>query len=248
MLKKVYDVKVIGVGLAVLYAISLVIFLRFAGIADLPFRTYFYIVLFVVLFIGSLAVISLQEWGRKVIVTVNGFMFFCLAARYIPRIDLVPLAYLSMNVIVFLYFSQASIRLYFHGRKFKEWKSVLVIDDDETLIRTIRPVLISHGCSVLIAGTGEEGLQIVKSQKPDLVILDVLLPKMKGREVCRAIKDDASIKHIPVVFLTAKDSPEDIQAETDAGASAHLTKPLNVRQLISTIRGIFEPENQKKQS
>ena len=90
MLKKVYDVKVIGVGLAALYAISLVIFLRFAGIADLPFRTYFYIVLFAVLFIGSLAVISLQEWCRKVIVTVNGFMFFVLWCGISPGLTWSP--------------------------------------------------------------------------------------------------------------------------------------------------------------
>jgi CheY-like chemotaxis protein len=242
MLKKVYDVKIIGTGLAILYAASLLIFMQFSGVADLPFRTYFYIFLFGVLFIGALAVVSLQEWGRKLVVAMNAVMFFCLFARYIPRIDLVPLAYIFMNIIVFLYFNQSNIRFYFHGKKFDKWHSILVIDDDEILLKTIRPLLISHGCSVLTAASGEEGLQIVKTQKPDMVILDVLLPKMKGREVCKTLKEDESTKDIPVIFLTAKDSPEDIQAEKEAGAAAHLTKPLNPRQLIATIRSILEPK------
>lgn len=248
MLKKAYDVKIIGTGLAVLYAMSLFIFMRFAGVVDLPFRTYFYIFLFGVLFVGSLAVISLQEWGRKLVVTMNAVMFFCLFARYLPKIDLVPLAYIFMNIIVFLYFSQSSIRFYFHGKKFRKWYSILVVDDDEILLKTIRPLLIFHGCSVLTAASGEEGLQIVKIQKPDMVILDVLLPKMKGREVCRALKEDESTKNIPVVFLTAKDSPEDIQAEMAAGAAAHLTKPLNPRQLIATIRDLLEPKHGRGKS
>lgn len=243
MLKKVYDVKVIGTGLAVLYAMSLFIFMRFAGVVDLPFRTYFYILLFAILFVSAVAVISLQEWGRKLIVALNGVMFLCLFARYIPQIDMVPLAYIFMNIVVLLYFSQSSIRLYFHGKKFRKWYSILVVDDDEILLKTIRPLLISHGCSVLTAASGEEGLQIVKIQKPDMVILDVLLPKMKGREVCRVLKEDESTKNIPVVFLTAKDSSEDIEAEMAAGAAAHLTKPLNPRQLIATIRDILEPKH-----
>lgn len=241
MLKKVYDVKVIGTGLAILYATSLFIFLRFAGAAALPLRTYFYIILFAILFISAVAVISLQEWGRKLIVALNGVMFFCLFARYIPRIDLVPLAYIFMNIIVLLYFNQSSIRSYFHGKKFDKWHSILVIDDDEILLKTIRPLLMSHGCSVLTAASGEEGLQIARTQKPDMVILDVLLPRMKGREVCRALKEDEATRGIPVIFLTAKDSPEDVQAEKEAGAAAHLTKPLNPRQLIAAIRSILEP-------
>lgn len=241
MLKKVYDLKIIGSGLAILYASSLIVFLKFSGIAELPLRTYFFIPFFAVLFIGALAVINLLEWGRKLILTMNAFMFFCLFFRYIPKTDVVPFAYIFMNIIVFLYFSQSSIKLYFHGRKFKQWRSILVVDDDETTIKTIRPILISHGCSVLNADTGEEGLQIAKSQKPDLIVMDVLLPKMKGREVCRLLKEDETTKNIPVVFLTAKDSADDIKAEKEAGAAAHLTKPVGAHQLIKVVRDILEP-------
>lgn len=242
MLKKVYDVKIIGTGLAVLYATSLIVTLKFSGFTSVLYRSYFYIILFAAMFIGALAVINLLEWGRKLIIVMNGLMFVCLFARYIPQIDIVPLGYIFMNIIVLLYFSQGNIRFYFHDKQFTEWKSILVIDDDEMLLKMIRPVLISNGCSVLTASTGEDGLQIARSQKPDLVIMDVLLPKMKGREVCRLLKQEEATKAIPVVFLTAKDSAEDIKAEMEAGAAAHLTKPLNPKQLMTTIHQILGPK------
>lgn len=241
MLRKIYDLKIIGTGLAVLYATSLIVFLRFAGIADLSLRTYVYIGIFAVLFIGAIAVISLKEWGRQLIVVMNAVLFLVFFSKYIPRIDIVPLAYIFMNIIVFLYFSQSNIRMYFHDRKFMKWYSLLVIDDDEILLKSIRPILIAHGCSVLTAATGEEGLRIAESQKPDMVILDVLLPKMKGRDVCKALKANEATKSIPVVFMTAKDSDEDIRAEREAGAAAHLTKPFQPKRLIATIRAILEP-------
>ncbi|MBI5149765.1 MAG: response regulator [Candidatus Omnitrophica bacterium] len=241
MLKKVYDLKVIGSGLAVLYATSLVMFMRFVGVSELPSKMYIYIFLFVTLFIAALAVISLKEWGRQLIVTMNVVMFIVLLVKYIPKIDLVPFAYIFMNIIVFLYFSQSGIRMYFHDRRFRKWYSLLLIDEDENFVKAIRPVLISHGCSVLTAATGEEGLEIARTQKPDMVIMDVLLPKMKGREVCRALKADEATKGIPVVFMTAKDSEEDLRAEREAGAAAHLSKPLPAKRLISTIRMILEP-------
>ena len=241
MLRKIYDLKIIGTGLAVLYATSFLVFLRFAGISDLPLRTYVYIGIFAVLFVGSIAVVSLKEWGRQLIVIMNAVMCLVLFSKYIPRIDIVPLAYIFMNIIVFLYFSQSNIRMYFHDRKFKKWYSLLLIDEDEAFVKTIRPILIAHGCSVLTASTGEEGLKIAESQKPDMVILDVLLPKMKGRDVCKALKANEATKSIPVVFMTAKDSDEDIRAEREVGAAAHLTKPFQPKRLVSMVCAILEP-------
>jgi CheY-like chemotaxis protein len=103
----------------------------------------------------------------------------------------------------------------------------------------VRPLLLSHGYAVLTAPTGEDGLQIVQTQKPDLVLLDVILPGIKGREVCRMIKADPGTKHIPVIFLTAKDSPEDIKAEKEAGAAGHLTKPVQPQVLLDKVQSVF---------
>ena len=120
-----------------------------------------------------------------------------------------------------------------------KWQSVLVIDDDETITKTIRPVLISNGFSVLSASTGEDGLRIAREQKPDLILLDVIMPGIKGRDVCKKLKDDIRTKNIPVIFLTAKNSEDDVQAELEAGAVAHLTKPVDYQMLLEKLSNIL---------
>ena len=249
MEKKVYNVEIIGFGLALLYATSCLIFLQYLNIPGFEQYTVIYGILFGALLVGSLAVIALKEWGRKLLIVVNSIMFFFLVARYIPKIDLIPLGYLFLNIIVLLYFTQSKIKWQFHTGKCEAWnKSILIVDDDEAIIKTLRPMLLSHGYAVLTAGSGEDGLQIVNAQKPDLVLLDVILPGIKGREVCQRLKEDPQTKGIPVVFLTAKDSPEDIQAEKDVGASGHVTKPVNIKALIETIQSVLDPKGAGKKS
>jgi len=216
-------------------------------IPEIKTRTIVYVALFGALCIGSIGVVTLKEWGRKVLVVLNFIMLVCLAVRFIPKIDMVPLAYLFLSVIVMLYFSQTKIKLQFHSGKYDSWnRSVLVIDDDENLHKVVRPILFSHGYSALMASSGEDGLQIAKMQKPDLILLDVILPGLKGREVCTKLKEDPETKDIPVVFLTAKDSPEDIQAENEVGASGHLTKPVVPKTLIDMIQSVLDPKTVNK--
>ncbi|MBF0384541.1 MAG: response regulator [Candidatus Omnitrophica bacterium] len=236
---KQMNIKTIGYTLAVLYALSLWAFVIFIQIPDYTSRIVVYFLLFVALFVGSIAVIRMQEWGRKLLVAINAAMFIVLFIKFIPKVNIVPLSYFILNAVVFLYFNQARVRIQFAGKKTNEWKSILVVDDDISIIKIIRPILMSNGYSVLTAQTGEEGIQIAKLQKPDLVLLDVILPGIKGREVCKQLKSDPLMKDIPVVFLTSKDSPDDIQAEMSLGASGHLTKPVNAKILISTIQKIL---------
>jgi two-component system OmpR family response regulator len=98
----------------------------------------------------------------------------------------------------------------------------------------------------LTAGSGEECLQIAKKQMPDMVILDVILPGIKGREVCQRLKKDPDTQKIPVLFLTAKDSPDDLQAEKDVGSDGHITKPLDMKVLIETVRSVLDSGKAKK--
>lgn len=121
------------------------------------------------------------------------------------------------------------------GRK----KKILIIDDDKGLLKMIRATLLSQGFHVLSSTTGERGLQLARNQRPDLIVLDVLLPGIKGREVCSRLKDDTHTKDIPVIFLTAKDSPDDVRAEMEVGAISHLTKPINPRVLAVEIKKIL---------
>jgi len=119
-------------------------------------------------------------------------------------------------------------------------KSILIIDDDESIIKTVRAILISQGYSVLAASSGENGLKIAQNQKPDLILLDVILPGVKGRDVCKQLKEDVKTKNIPVVFLTSKDSEDDIQAEKEVGGEGHLTKPVDAKMLIAAIHNILQ--------
>jgi len=243
MEKKIYNVEIIGCGLTLLYAISFLAFIKYLNIPEFQLRTITYVVLFGMLCIGSVGVVTHKEWARKLLIVSNAVMLVCLTIRFIPKVDLAPVAYLFLSIIVLLYFSQSKIKLQFHSRQYDSWyRSVLIIDDDEIIHKIVRPILFSQGYSVLTASSGEDGLQIARTQNPDLILLDVILPGLKGREICAKLKEDPKTKDIPVVFLTAKNSPEDIQAEKEVGSSGHLTKPVNAKMLIDMIQSILDPK------
>jgi CheY-like chemotaxis protein len=118
-------------------------------------------------------------------------------------------------------------------------KKILLVDDDAGEHMIIVPILSKAGYSVVSAKSGEQALQLALNERPDLIILDVIMPGIKGRELCRKMKAYDVLKEIPVVFLTAKDSEDDVKAELEAGAIAHLTKPINPTDFLSTIDGII---------
>ncbi|MEI6438518.1 MAG: apolipoprotein N-acyltransferase [Candidatus Omnitrophota bacterium] len=114
-------------------------------------------------------------------------------------------------------------------------RKILLIDDERTLHAMLKPILGSHGFEVISAMTGEEGLALAASEKPGLILLDVILPTIKGREVCKRLKASSATAHIPVLFLTAKDSDDDVKAEMAAGAIGHVSKPINSASLVRLI-------------
>lgn len=244
--KKVNSVIIIGFGLSLLYAVSSLAFLQYVHIPGFEHSTKGYSALFGALCLCSLSVIMLREWGRKLLIVLNTIMLISVGVHYIPKIDLLPLGYLFLNGIVLLYFTQGRIKRQFHKGRHVAWeKSILIIDDDEVIIKTLRPALLSHGYAVLTSENGEDGLQIARIQKPDLVLLDVLLPGIKGREVCQKLKENPQTCDIPVVFMTAKDSLEDVQAEKEVGAVDHITKPVDVQVLIETIQKILASKQRR---
>ena len=122
-----------------------------------------------------------------------------------------------------------------HDRIYK----ILIIDDDKTLQMMLKTVLLSHGFDVISTFSGEEGLSMALSEKPDFIILDVIMPGVKGREVCRKLKADPQTKDIPVLFLSSKDSEDDVAAELQAGAVGHVTKPVNSMSLVRKLKQIL---------
>ena len=120
-------------------------------------------------------------------------------------------------------------------------KKILVVDDDPGLHLVIVPVLTKAGYSVISAKNGEQALHLALDERPQLIILDVIMPGIKGRDLCKKIKAYDVLKNIKIIFLTAKDSDEDVKAELEAGAITHLTKPFNPTDLLRTIDGIIGP-------
>jgi DNA-binding response OmpR family regulator len=116
----------------------------------------------------------------------------------------------------------------------------VVIAEDEPDIRDlIRFTLQFAGYEVFAGNNGEEGYELTKREKPDIVLMDVRMPKMTGYEACRKIKADPELKGIPVIFLSAKGQEAEIQSGLDAGADEYLLKPFAPDQLTERIREIL---------
>lgn len=103
-------------------------------------------------------------------------------------------------------------------------KKILIIEDEATLQKALQDYLIAEGFEVVSALDGEKGLEIAKRDKPDLVLLDIILPKKDGYEVLKELKADESTKAIPVILLTNLGSPSDIERALSAGATTYLVK------------------------
>ena len=114
-------------------------------------------------------------------------------------------------------------------------KRILTIDDDITQLTMIQRTLAKSGYSVLIAENGPKGLEVALKEKPDLILLDVMMPGMHGVDVCRELKANPQTKDIPVIFLTSMDMPQDVIEQYIVGADIHLTKPINAKELISQV-------------
>ncbi len=115
-------------------------------------------------------------------------------------------------------------------------KRILTIEDDEIQRTLIRKTLEKRNYTVLTAEDGEKGVSMAMSEKPDLIILDVLMSGLNGEEVCRRLKDDQSTKDIPILFLTAMGSPRDVITQYDLGGEIHLKKPINLKELLDQIQ------------
>jgi adenylate cyclase len=116
---------------------------------------------------------------------------------------------------------------------------VLVVDDVADNVEILKMRLESLGYEVVVAVDGEEALDKVKSDLPDLILLDIMMPKIDGLEVVKRLKADASLPFIPVILVTAKATPKDIVAGLEAGGDDYLTKPIDHGALIARVRAML---------
>ena len=115
-------------------------------------------------------------------------------------------------------------------------KKILIVEDEESLLKLESILLTSKGYDVRGASNGQEALDAIAEEKPDLVLLDIMLPEIDGFEVCQRIKDDPATKEIPVIMLTAKKSREDMARGEKVGADWYITKPFKSVMVIETIQ------------
>jgi two-component system, OmpR family, alkaline phosphatase synthesis response regulator PhoP len=116
---------------------------------------------------------------------------------------------------------------------------VLVVDDEVYILHILDFILGAESYDVVTATNGEQALQKVRDEKPDLVILDIMMPKLDGYETCRMIKNDTATKHIPVILLTAKGREIDQKLGREVGANDYITKPFSPNKLIERVQAIL---------
>ncbi len=124
-------------------------------------------------------------------------------------------------------------------------KRILIVDDTKAILQVVARRLQSWGYEPLTAETGEDGLRVAQEQLPDLVLLDVMMPKMKGRDVCAKLKADPKTKHIPVIFLTALGLADHVKGGMDLGADDYIVKPFEPAELKDRIAICLARANSK---
>ena len=122
---------------------------------------------------------------------------------------------------------------------------ILVIEDDEDIQELINYNLNKEGYQVVSTDSGETGLDMARVEKPDLVVLDLMLPGIDGLEVCKLIKSDSATAGIPIVMVTAKGEESDVVTGLELGADDYVTKPFSPKVLIARIRACFRRNTQR---
>ncbi len=118
-------------------------------------------------------------------------------------------------------------------------RRILVVDDEEDIVALLQMRLEAEGYDVLVASDGQAGLEIAQKEMPELIILDLMLPKMDGYKVCRMLKFNEKYKHIPIILFTARSQSSDKDLGMEVGADAYLIKPFDPNVLLENIRKLL---------
>jgi DNA-binding response OmpR family regulator len=119
-------------------------------------------------------------------------------------------------------------------------KKLLIVEDEKDLVEMVKFRLEASGYEATTAYDGQEGLDKAHKEKPDLIILDIMLPKLDGYKVCRLLKFDEKYKNIPIIMFTARAQESDKKTGEDVGADAYITKPFDSQVLLSKIEELLK--------
>jgi two-component system, OmpR family, alkaline phosphatase synthesis response regulator PhoP len=116
---------------------------------------------------------------------------------------------------------------------------ILIVDDTRQNAELLEAHLDGHGFETSIATNGEEALQLASTQAPDIILLDVMMPKLSGFEVCRLLRAYAKTKHIGILMVTALDQPTDIERAVEVGTDDFVTRPINKTELLLRVKALL---------
>ena len=119
-------------------------------------------------------------------------------------------------------------------------KKILVVDDEANIVELLQSRLEKNGYGVIVAYDGQEALEKTYKENPDLIILDIMLPKVDGYNVCKTLRSDDKYKAIPIIMLTARTLGQDIKMGMDLGAVSYVQKPFQPEVLLGIIQGLVK--------
>lgn len=125
---------------------------------------------------------------------------------------------------------------------------ILIVDDEEDILELVRYNLMREGFSTTCAGSGEAALKQARSEPPDLIVLDLMLPGVDGLEVARRMKSDSNLRNIPIVMLTAKGEEADVVTGLELGADDYISKPFSPKIMVARIKTVLRRRNEPEQS
>ncbi|MCD8025149.1 MAG: response regulator [Candidatus Gastranaerophilales bacterium] len=114
-------------------------------------------------------------------------------------------------------------------------KKILIVDDEKDITETLSFMLHAEGYEVIAGYDGEEGLKLAKEQAPDLIILDIMMPKINGYKIARLLKYDNKYKHIPIIMVTARTQDTDKLIGEETGANEYITKPFEFEEILKCV-------------
>ena len=119
-------------------------------------------------------------------------------------------------------------------------KKILIADDEQNIVISLEFLMKREGFEVLVANDGEEAIRRIRADQPDLVLLDVMMPKKSGFEVCQEVKADPALGGVRILMLTAKGRDTEVAKGLALGADAYMTKPFSTRELVDKVRSMLE--------
>jgi DNA-binding response OmpR family regulator len=126
--------------------------------------------------------------------------------------------------------------------------TVLVVDDDPVILKLLEVNFEMEGYTVLVARDGEEGIEVARTDQPDLIVSDIMMPKVSGLELVIALKGDPATSEIPIILLSAKAQNADVRSGLDAGADDYVTKPFEPLDLVDRVNRLLEVRASKRSS